>query len=409
MSYRIDAENLILGNGELITDGAVVIDGSTISYAGGQEEAPVHDNTIQTNTLMPGMWECHGHLIGAKTLDFEKELMTPHMVHGMRALEDARITLQAGFTSIREVGGYGIYVNRAIQEGTSIGPRIYAAGAALSMTGGHGDIHALPFEMMQLSMEDDAQWFEHVDGVASCLKGVRKQLRKGAEVIKIMVSGGVLSEIDHPIHQQFSFDEVKTIVDEAHRAEVAVAAHCHGAPGMQNALNAGVDTIEHGTYLNAELADQMVEQGTVLIPTRQIIEESMAMLDSPAIPEFAKEKMRVTAKHHAEALKLAIRKGVTIACGTDIAGSQLAQFVKWGTNARELEWLVKFGMDPMDALVTATGNGPKTLGGRAPQSGLLRAGYDADLLLLKSNPLDDITILQDNANFQAVVKSGSTI
>ncbi|MHA2501579.1 MAG: amidohydrolase family protein [Candidatus Kariarchaeaceae archaeon] len=406
MTYRIDAEFLITGDGDLIKDGSVVVDGNKILYAGGQEGAPASDNTVQTKAVMPGMWDCHGHYVGITTLDFEKEMMTPHMVHGLRALQDAKATLRAGFTSVREVGGYGIYLNRVIQEGSSIGPRIYSAGAALSMTGGHGDIHGLPHELMVASMRDENQWFEHIDGVPSCLKGVRKQLRKGAEVIKIMVSGGVLSEIDHPIHQQFSYEEVRAIVEEAHRAEVAVAAHCHGAPGMKNALDAGVDTIEHGTYLNDELADQMVEQGTVLIPTRLIIEESMLALDSPSVPEYAREKFRVTEKYHREAMRIAIRKGVTIACGTDIAGSKLAKFNKWGTNARELEHYVNAGMTPMDAIVTATGNGPKTLGGRAPKSGLLKEGYDADLLLLKSNPLDNIAALQDKEIFQSVVRQG---
>lgn len=178
---------------------------------------------------------------------------------------------------------------------------------------------------------------------------------------------------------------------------------------MKNALEAGVDTIEHGTYLTEELSDQMIEQETILVPTRLIIEESIAMIDSPAIPDFAREKMRVTSKHHKNALKMAIKKGVTIAMGTDLAGSSLASFAKWGINAKELEYYVDFGMSPMDAIVTATGNGPKTLGGRAPKSGLLKDSYEADLLLLDANPLEDITILQDNDHFNHIIKSGKII
>ncbi len=402
---RVDADNLIIGDGELIKDGTVVFEGRKILYAGESEHAP-EDKTTQVNTIMPGMWECHGHYVGIEKLDFNQEFFTHPYHQSMRVVEDARVTLNAGITSVREVGGYGVFLRRAIRERTIPGPRIYASGGMLSTTGGHGDMHSLPFGVWNYLKENDDGWmYNTVDGVAECYKGVRKQLRLGAEVIKFHASGGVLSELDDPINQQFSAEEAKAIVEEATRAKVAVAAHCHGAPGIRNALEAGVTSIEHGTYLDDELADMMIERDTILVPTRFIIEESMKLLD--VIPEYARPKMEQTAGRHWEALKLAIKKGVTIAMGTDIAGSKNSPLNKWGDNAKELEYYVKAGMSTMEAIVTATGNGPKTLGSRAPKSGLLKDGYDADILLLKSNPLDDITILQDSMNFD-VIRGGTS-
>ena len=189
----------------------------------------------------------------------------------------------AGFTSVREAGGYGIDLARAIEEGSIMGPTIYVAGAILSTTGGHGDLHSYPLEWLQ-SYGASGGMLELCDGVPECLKATRTQLRRNARVIKVCASGGVLSEIDHPIHQQFSVEELRTIVEEAARAERIVMAHCHGAPGIKAALDAGVATIEHGTYLDAVTAAQMKEQGAILVPTRFIVERLLAEADTPAPP-----------------------------------------------------------------------------------------------------------------------------
>jgi imidazolonepropionase-like amidohydrolase len=407
MTYRIDADHLIVGDGELITNGSVVVDGKKISYAGEDEHAPDVEDTQHVNTLMPGLWECHGHYVGVKSLDLNAEWFTDHMVHGMRTVNDARRTLYSGVTSVREAGGYGVFLKKVIEEGTVPGPRVYGAGAAMSMTGGHADLHAIPWEIMCSQGRSEQQWFLQVDGVAECLKGVRRQLRKGAEIIKIMGSGGVLSEIDHPIHQQFSYEEARAIVEEAARAETAVMSHCHGGPGIKNSLEVGVKTIEHGSYLDEDLADLMIEKDAILVPTRLIIDETMQAFEKMNVPEFAKRKMIETADRHWEAMKIAIDKGVTIAMGTDIAGSgALAPIVRWGTNPKELQYYVDAGMSPMDAIVTGTGNGPKTLGPRAPKSGMLKTGYDADILLLKKNPLDNIKFIQDQDNIEKVIREG---
>lgn len=405
---RFDAENLIVGDGEIIKEGSVVIDGSRIVYAGESEHAPKANEVQVVNTLMPGLWECHGHFIGIEKLDFNQEFFTHPFHQAMRTVGDTNTALLAGITSVREVGGYGVFLKRAIEEGTATGPRIYGSGGMLSITGGHGDLHSLPFGIWEYLKETSDHWmFNTVDGIAECLKGVRKQLRLGAEIIKFHSSGGVLSELDDPINQQFSFEEARAIVEEATRAQVAVAAHCHGAPGIRNALKAGVTSIEHGTFLDEELAELMIEMDAVLVPTRFIIEESLKLREM--LPDYAREKMDLTAGRHWEALQMAIRKGVTIAMGTDIAGSRIAPINRWGDNAKELEYYVKAGMSEMEAIVCATGNGPKTLGPRAPRSGQLKEGYDADLLLLNKNPLEDITLLQNRENFINIVKAGKRV
>ncbi|MHA2168458.1 MAG: metal-dependent hydrolase family protein [Candidatus Kariarchaeaceae archaeon] len=409
MTTRIDAEKLIIGDGSIITNGSVVIDKENITYAGEQEHAPKAEHSLTTPVLMPGLWECHGHLMGLKTFNFETIPFIPTQLAALRGVWDVQEALLSGITSIREVGGHGIYLNRAIQEGAIQGPRIYSSGSIISTTGGHADIHGLPLDILHYGSKNGQIKFHLTDGRDGCYTAVRTQLREGAEVIKYCASGGVLSEIDHPIHQQFSLDEQKAIVEEANRAEVAVAAHCHGAPGIKSALEAGVKTIEHGSWLDEDLADLMIEKDAILVPTRYIIERIMVGAEKGGVPDYAAAKLRALYDRHFDAMKIAIKKGVTIAMGTDMGISGPGGILRWGENAEELSYYVKAGLSPMDAITTATGNGPLTLGKRAPFAGLLKEGYQADLLLLNANPVDDITIMSNRKNIMHVVKSGNFV
>src|SRR5262249_62061337 len=176
---------------------------------------------------------------------------------------------RAGITSVREVGGLGVHLARAVAEGVLEGPAIYAAGAILSITGGHADLHSYPLPWIG----DFGVHYGELrlaDGLAECMRGVREQLRQNARVIKVCASGGVMSEIDDPIHQQFTVTELRSIVEVAGLAERVVAAHCHGKPGIMAAVEAGVRTIEHGTYLDDEACAAMREAGVILVPTRAI-------------------------------------------------------------------------------------------------------------------------------------------
>jgi imidazolonepropionase-like amidohydrolase len=235
---------------------------------------------------------------------------------------------------------------------------------------------------------------------------VREQLRRNAKLIKVCASGGVLSEIDDPIHQQFTLVELRAIVEVAAMAERVVAAHCHGKPGLMAALEAGVRTIEHGTYLDEEVCDAMRETGAILVPTRTIIAETLMSDD---LPPYAKAKMAAIADRHTAAVTLAHERGVTIAAGTDIAvsGSDLPS--SWGRNGRELPLLVEAGMTPLEAIEAATANGPMTLGPQAPRSGLLAGGYDADLIALDADPLENIQVLAEPEHIIGVWRAGRRV
>ena len=202
--------------------------------------APAADGPItRVPTVMPGLWDCHAHFLGVLSMDLSTIAHEPKTLLAARSVRAAADVLNAGFTSVREVGGDGVFLARAIAEGTIDGPTIYGAGSIMSPTGGHADLHSYPIEaVLDYSAHEGA--VQLCDGVPECLKAVRLQLRKNARVIKVCASGGVLSELDHPIHQQFSAEELRAIVEEAGRAERVVAAHCHGKPGIMAALEAGV-------------------------------------------------------------------------------------------------------------------------------------------------------------------------
>jgi imidazolonepropionase-like amidohydrolase len=245
------------------------------------------------------------------------------------------------------------------------------------------------------------------DGPHECARAVREQLRRNAKLIKVCASGGVLSELDDPIHQQFMLSELRTIVEVAGLAERAVAAHCHGKPGIMAALRAGVRTIEHGTYLDDECCDAMRETGAILVPTRTIIEDMLTF--RAAVPPYAMAKLEAIADIHAQAVARAYEHGVTIAMGTDIALSGTDLPNAWGQNGSEPGHLVKLGMSPLDAIEAATATGPLTLGPQAPLSGQLAEGYDADVITLDADPVADIGVLAAPARITAVWTRGRQV
>jgi imidazolonepropionase-like amidohydrolase len=229
-------------------------------------------------------------------------------------------------------------------------------------------------------------------------------LRLGAKVIKVHASGGVMSELDDPVLPQFSAQELEAIVDEATRMERLVAAHCHGKRGIMAALDAGVRTIEHGTYLDEEAADAMIEAEAILVPTRWILRYLMSEGEKKGMPEYARVKGEIASSRHADAIALAVDKGVKIALGTDIWATGL-----WGKNAEELALMVEVGMTPLQAIESATANGPDTLGPQAPKSGQLLEGYDADVICVAGDPSVDVTVLADLDNVTRVFKGGALV
>ncbi len=404
MTTRIEATRLIPGRGEVLDNAVVILDESTISYAGAADVAPETPDAdvVATDTVMPGMWECHGHFIGINTANIDEIWTTRPQLAAMRVTADARRVLQAGFTSVRELGGLGSFLSFAVEEGHVEGPNVYASGGMLSMTAGHADTHSM--DLADARRAVIRAWGEDhiVDGPDEARAGVRRMLRLGARVIKIHASGGVFSQLDDPHLPQFSKAELEAIVDEATRMERLVAAHTHGKRGMMAAVDAGIKTLEHGTYLDEEVADAMIENDVMLVPTRWMGEFLKGEAEKSGMPEYARKKAAATAAQHGTGIALAVEKGVKIALGTDIFRAGL-----WGRNGEELALMVDSGMTPLQAIEMATANGPDTLGPQAPNTGQLVERMDADVICVSGDPSTDVSILGTPQNVTHVFKGGT--
>ncbi|KAK2606114.1 hypothetical protein QQS21_003509 [Conoideocrella luteorostrata] len=406
------AQILIPGRGDPIENGALAIKGGKIEWVGEFLNRPHRYRDIRptyVHVLMPGLWDCHTHFlamdIGSSVGGLFGFLPGFSALAGAITVDDLKATLDAGYTSVRELGGYAGDVWPAVQNGPLIGPNIYSAIGILSITGGHGDEHNTPLPTVMDAMTYGNVPLAVCDGVEDCIKTVRKMVRRGARVIKVCSSGGVLSLNDDPEDRQFSDEELKAIVEEAGRSRRAVAAHAIGKAGILAGLRAGVKTIEHGMYIDEEVADIMVEKGAIFVPTQHIVrvlkEDYMDLL-----PEPNKRKLLSIYDKSREAYKMAIKKGVKIAMGTDTGSSDRKSSLSHGKNAHELVYAVELGMTALQAIESATANGPETLGGLAPLSGQLKEGYDADVIAIKKNPLENIDVLTNVDNITHVWKGG---
>ncbi|MQA04314.1 MAG: amidohydrolase family protein [Streptosporangiales bacterium] len=395
---------MVPGRGAPVRDAVVVLDDGRIAYAGPAADAPrTSGEATRVATVLPGLWDCHTHLFGCRALDLTQLPMEPVAIRAARCTHDLRAALDAGVTSVREVGGLGVYLARVVAE--VAGPTVYAAGAMLATTGGHADLHSLPLPWV-VDYAARGGELRVCDGVDDCMRATREMLRRDAKLVKVCATGGALSEVDDPRHQQFALAELRAIVEVAALADRVVAAHCHGRAGIMVALEAGVRTIEHGTYLDDEACAAMLDAGAVLVSTRLVIED---VLSASAAPPYAVEKLEAMSDTHAKALLLAHEHGVPIALGTDIAVTGDGLPASWGRHGRELRHLVAAGLTPLQAIEAATANGPLTLGPQAPQSGQLTAGHDADVIAVDADPLADIATLGDPAHVVGVWKHGRRV
>ncbi|KAG5928054.1 hypothetical protein E4U42_001329 [Claviceps africana] len=404
---------LIPGRGQPVQNGAVAIRGSKIEWVGEFQHRPYQYQTvcpIRVHALMPGLWDCHTHFLA---MDVASSMNNPlsgflpgfPALAGAVTVDDLRVTLNAGYTTVRELGGFAGDLWPAVKDGPLVGPNIYSAIGALSITGGHGDEHSQPLSTITDAMTHGSMPVAVCDGVQDCVKTVRKMVRRGARVIKVCSSGGVLSLNDDPEDRQFSDEELSAIVEEAGRSRRAVAAHAIGKAGIMAGLRAGVKTIEHGIYMDEEVADVMIEKDAIFVPTQHIIRVLKAdYLD--VLPEPSREKLIKIYHQSQTAYKLAIQKGVKIAMGTDSGSSDRKSGLSHGKNAHELVYAVELGMTPLQAIESATAVGPETLGGLAPLSGQLKEGFDADLIAIRKNPLEDIGVLTEANNITHVWKGG---
>jgi imidazolonepropionase-like amidohydrolase len=383
--------------GQLHANQAIVIESDKITQIAPSSEvkAAAGDNTIDLPdaTLLPGLIDMHTHLtFDLSSLGYQGLAISTarEALHGAR---NARRTLEAGFTTVRNLGAKDyadIALRDAINDGDVIGPRMVASGPALSITGGHCDDNLLPFAF-------HAQEAGVADGIEAVQHKVREVIKYGADVIKVCATGGVLSKGDDPNASQFSLEEMKAIVADAHRLGRRVAAHAHGAEGVRWASEAGVDSIEHGHLMDDAAIATLKKNGTYLVPTLFLTEYMQQNMERSDVPEYSKQKMRWIASAAQQNVKKAFDAGVKVAFGTDAA------VYPHGLNAGEFHVYVKLGMTPLAAIQTATINAADLLGWK-DKVGALEPGKWADIVAVDGDPTKDVTTLE---HVKFVMKGGS--
>src|SRR5467141_2752544 len=389
------ATRLIDGTGAPpIRNAVIVVNDNKIAAVGiaGSVSIPADAKVIDLGdvTLLPGFIDAHTHLIGRVLGDPEGDMASVRDYDSFGAILGvlhARDTLMAGFTSVRNVGASGRFddmaLRKAINEGWTPGPRIETAGHAIGITGGHCDQDGFRPGVMQLGPMDGV-----ANGPEEIRAAVRYQIKYGADVIKTCATGGVLSEGDAVGATQYSFEELKALVEEANKLDRKVAAHAHGAEGIKLAVRAGVSSIEHGSFLDEEGARMMAQRGTFLVPTLSASEAVEKAAKNGVLKGLRAEKALAAAASIRHAIKIAVANKIQIALGTD------AGVIPHGANAREFELMVEWGgMSNMDSIRAGTMNGAKLLGWDK-NLGSLSSGKWADIVAVSGDPLKDIHAME---------------
>ena len=393
MAIAIHHIRLIDGTGQAIEPATVIVRETKIHAAGPSRTIAIPRGATRVNgrglTLLPGLIDCHVHLCwrGEADVVMASEQETPTETL-LKASRSAGQTLEAGVTTVRDLGSrdHSIFaLKHAIDKGLTPGPRIIGAGLAICMVGGH---------LRRVIAQE-------VEGVDQVRKVVREQIDAGAEVIKVIASGGVLTPGTSPDQAQMTLDELSAAVDEAKRAGCKVAAHAHAASGMKNAIHAGVHSIEHATLMDEEAADLFEKHAVYMVPTLSALAKTGACRRGCGIPDDALDKAKSMTKRHQASFRQAHRRGLLIAMGTD-AGTP---FNHHGANAQELERMVALGMSPMEAMLASTSAAARLIG-IDDQVGTIGRGKEADLLVLDGNPLRSIDVLCDRSRIVGVMKAG---
>jgi len=378
-------------NDEIRSEVTVIVQGDSIlsiqpGYAAAPPDAEVVD--LKNKTVLPGLIDLHVHIESQSSPDnYIKQFTLNDDDVAFNAVQYAKTTLMAGFTTVRDVGGRGVNISLrdAIDAGKVEGPRIFTSGKSIATTGGHAD----PTNGWRDELMGDPGPKEGViNGPYAARKAVRQRYKNGADLIKITATGGVLSLAKSGTAPQFKMDELQAIIGTANDIGFHVAAHAHGVEGMQRAIKAGVKTIEHGTLMEEETMELMKEYGTYLVPT---ITAGKSVADSAKIPGYYPEvvvpKALAIGPKIQNTFAKAYKAGVNIAFGTD------AGVFRHGKNAREFGYMVEAGMPPMEAIHSATSVAAGVLG-IGDRVGTIRDGYVADIIAVENNPLEDIATLE---------------
>jgi imidazolonepropionase-like amidohydrolase len=393
----------------LSTNGVVIVQGTTITDAGSNLPIPTGAQVIDLGdaTLSPGFMDAHTHVTFDFTGNFNErrlKLMELNVSElAFMAIPNARATVEAGFTTVRDLGSrfegsrdfVDVSLRNAIAKGIIVGPRMLVATYGIGATGGHFDDTAGFRDFLFGHQPDYSDGI--ADGPDAIRKAVRFQVKNGADVIKAAVSGGVLSMTDEVDTPQFTSAEMAALVDETHRLRKKIAVHCHGDQAAREAVEAGVDSIEHGSFLKPETLQLMKTKGTYLVATLMATEWIMGKID--AYPAVLQAKARAAGAARTEMFRNAVKLGVKIGFGTDSA------VYPHGQNAKEFKLMVDLGMPPLEALRAAT-SADAELFGIAPKVGTLEKGKLADIVAIPGDPTTDITATE---RVSFVMKEGKIV
>lgn len=395
---------LIDGTGAApIKNAVLLVESQKIAAVGerGEVDIPKGAKTIDvtSKTIIPGLIDSHLHLSGGRPGESRAEgMMIEQTRKAIRVSMDARALLNMGYTAVRDCGSsLGIGLRNAIKEGSAPGPRVVTSGMFVHNTFGHVGPKPVPLHIAE------TLGHSYADGVDECVKAVRSRLREGADFIKI--ASGLYGESRRfpKCMPSYSFEEIKAIADEAHRSYTIVASHCQGKEGIITSVKAGVDTIEHGSELDEECAKLMKKYDVIFTPNIYI---QTNVLEAPIIRDrYSDEVKKRLEKGYYDSIRFCVEQGVKIASGSDFSGGDTLLGLPMGKNAAELQALVKAGLSPLDAIVSATKIAAEALM-LGDKVGTLEVGKLADLVVVNGDPLSDISMLMEEVRIELVAKGG---